>query len=64
VIRAPVRSASRPNSASGADKLAPADRRDLAVSIAFALTGGSRRAKGQSADVLARIVAERVVEAA
>jgi hypothetical protein len=45
-----------------ADKLMPADPRDLAISIALALTSGSRLAKVQSAEVLATVVAERVVE--
>jgi hypothetical protein len=41
---------------------ADADPRDLAISIALALTSGSRLAKVQSAEVLATVVAERVVE--
>jgi hypothetical protein len=45
-----------------ADNLTPADPRDLAISIALALTSGSRLAKVQSAEVLATVVAERVVE--
>jgi hypothetical protein len=44
------------------DKLTPADPRDLAVSIALALTSGSRLARVQSAEVLATVVAERIVE--
>jgi len=43
------------------DKLTPADPRDLAVSIALALTSGSRLARVQSAEVLATVVAERIV---
>jgi hypothetical protein len=44
------------------DKLTPADPRDLFVSIALALTSGSRLARVQSAEVLATVVAERMVE--
>ena len=43
------------------DKLTPADPRDLAVSIALALTSGSRLARVQSAEALATVVAERLV---
>ena len=43
------------------DKLTPADPRDLAGSIALALTSGSRLARVQSAEVLATVVAERIV---
>lgn len=44
------------------DKLTPADSGDLVVSIALALTSGSRLARVQSAEVLATVVAERIVE--
>ena len=45
-----------------ADMLTPADPRDLAVSIALALKSGSRLARVQSAEVLATVVAERIVQ--
>jgi hypothetical protein len=44
------------------EPLHPADPRDLVVSIALALTKDTRLAKAQSAEVMATIVAERIVE--
>jgi hypothetical protein len=44
------------------DKLTPADPRDLAISIAAALTSDSRLAKTQAAEAMANVVAERIVE--
>jgi hypothetical protein len=43
------------------DKLTPADPRDLAISIAMALTSDSRLAKAQAAEAMANVVAERIV---
>jgi hypothetical protein len=45
-----------------AEKLTPADPRDLAVSIAMALTSDSRLAKAQAPEAMANVVAERFVE--
>jgi hypothetical protein len=42
------------------DKLTPADPRDLAISIALALTSDSRLAKAQAAEAMANVVAERI----
>jgi hypothetical protein len=47
---------------SDADKLTPADPRDLVISIAMALTSDSRLAKAQAAEAMANVVAERIVE--
>ena len=44
------------------DKLTPADPRDLAISIALALTSDSPLAKAQAAEAMANVVAERIVE--
>jgi hypothetical protein len=43
------------------DKLTPADPRELAISIALALTSDSRLAKAQAAEAMANVVAERIV---
>jgi hypothetical protein len=43
------------------DKLTPADPRELAMSIALALTSDSRLAKAQAAEAMANVVAERIV---
>lgn len=45
----------------GPDKLAPADRNDLAESIAFALRFEGRKRKHNAAEYMAAIAAERVV---
>jgi hypothetical protein len=58
-VLAPFFRVKLPRAMPGTDKLTPGDPRDLAISIALALTSGSRLAK-QSAEVLPRIVAERV----
>jgi hypothetical protein len=44
------------------EKLIPARRDDLIATLAFALTRDSRLARMQSAELLASIVAERIVE--
>jgi hypothetical protein len=44
------------------EELTPADPRDLAIALALGLTAGSRLAKFQSAEVMATVVAERLVE--
>jgi hypothetical protein len=43
------------------DKLTPARAEDLRACIAFALTSDSRLAKAQSAELMASIVAERLI---
>jgi hypothetical protein len=43
------------------DKLTPARSEDLRACIAFALTSDSRLAKAQSAELMASIVAERLI---
>jgi hypothetical protein len=43
------------------DKLAPARAEDLRACIAFALTSDSRLARAQSAELMASIVAERLI---
>jgi hypothetical protein len=43
------------------EKLIPARREDLIATLAFALTRDSRVARMQSAELLASIVAERIV---
>jgi hypothetical protein len=43
------------------DKLTPARAEDLRASIAFALTSDGRLAKTQSAELMASIVAERLI---
>ena len=42
------------------DKLTPADPRDLVACLTFALTSDSRLAKAQAAEIMAKIVAERI----
>jgi len=44
------------------EKLVPARRDDLIATLAFALTRDSRVARMQSAELLASIVAERIVD--
>ncbi len=44
-----------------ADKLIPADPAHFLASLAFALTSDGRLAKAQSAEPMAKIVAERIV---
>ena len=44
------------------EKLIPARRDDLIATLAFALTRDSRLARMQSAELLASIVAERIVD--
>jgi hypothetical protein len=44
------------------EKLSPARREDLVAALAFALTRDSRLAKMQSFELLASIVAERIVD--
>jgi hypothetical protein len=44
------------------DELIPARRDDLIATLAFVLTRDSRLAKAQSAELLASIVAERIVD--
>jgi hypothetical protein len=43
------------------EKLTPARPEDLRASIAFALTSDGRLAKAQSAELMASIVAERLI---
>jgi hypothetical protein len=43
------------------DKLTPARAEDLRACIAFALTSDSRLAKAQSAELMASVVAERLI---
>jgi hypothetical protein len=44
-----------------ADQLTPADPAHFLASLAFALTSDGRLAKSQAAELLAKIVAERIV---
>ncbi len=44
-----------------ADNLIPADPAHFLATLAFALTSDGRLAKAQSAELLAKIVAERIV---
>ena len=44
------------------EKLTPARREDLIAALAFALTRDSRLAKMQSFELLASIVAERIID--
>ena len=44
-----------------ADKLTPADPRDVETCLSLGLTSGSRLAKHQAAEVTAKVVAERLV---
>lgn len=44
-----------------AEKLTPADPRDLETALALALTSGRALARSQSAETMSKIVAERLV---
>ena len=44
-----------------AEKLSPADPRDLETALALALTSGRALARSQSAETMSKIVAERLV---
>jgi hypothetical protein len=44
-----------------ADKLTPADPREVETCLSLGLTSGSRRARHQAAGVMAKVVAERLV---
>ena len=51
-----------PGMSEASEKLIPARRDDLIATLVFALTRDSRLARMQSAELLASIVAERIVE--
>jgi hypothetical protein len=44
------------------DKLSPADPRDIVTALALGLTSGRQLARSQAAEIMAKIVAERLVE--
>ena len=44
-----------------ADKLTSADHRDVETCLSLGLTSGSRLARHQAAEVMAKVVAERLV---
>ena len=44
------------------DELTPASHDDIRIALAMALTDGRRREKSNAAEVMARVVAERIVD--
>jgi hypothetical protein len=42
------------------DKLSPADPRDIVTALALGLTSGRQLARSQAAEIMAKIVAERL----
>ena len=51
----------RPRMPDDADKLTPADPRDVKTCLSLCLTSGSRLARHQAGEVTAKVVAERLV---